>query len=99
LVQAHDDTYIVSDSGAVTVFRPQGVFEYKPHIIDVAVKGESIYAVGYPGLFVSHDSGTTWKTFTISDNQTLRSVALLKNHLYLSGVRGQIYSVSIADVQ
>ncbi len=99
LVQANDDSYVISDSGSFTAFRPQGTFEYKPHIIDVAVNGKTIYAAGYPGLFVSRDSGVTWRVFGVADNQTLRSVNVWNNHIYLTGVRGQIFYVDVKDVQ
>ncbi len=99
LVHANDDSYVVSDVGTFAAFRPQGTFEYKPHIIDVAVLGETIYAAGYPGLFVSHDSGITWRVFSIAENQTLRSVLVRNNKIYLTGVRGQIFYVDVKDVQ
>ncbi len=98
LVRAQDNSYLCSDGGSYSVFRPEGTFDHRPHILDVDVSRGIIFAAGYPGIFVSKDSGTTWRVFSIPDNQTLRFIRVFGSRVFFTGVRGQIFYVDVTDL-
>ena len=98
LVRAQDESYICPDSGLYSVFRPEGTYDHRPHILDVDVSRGIIFAAGYPGIFVSKDSGVTWRVFTIPDDQTLRFIRVFDSRVFFTGVRGQIFYVDVSDL-
>jgi photosystem II stability/assembly factor-like uncharacterized protein len=98
LVRAQDNSYLCSDSGSYSVFSPEGTFDHRPHILDVDVSRGIIFAAGYPGIFVSKDSGSTWRVFSIPDNQTLRFIRVFGSRVFFTGVRGQIFYVDVTDL-
>ncbi len=98
LVRTQDESYICPDNGAYSVFHPDGTYDHRPHILDVDVNRGVIFAVGYPGIFVSKDSGATWRVFTIPDDQTLRFIRVFDSRVFFTGVRGQIFYVDVTDL-
>ena len=98
IVRTNEEAYIYHNDGSYTSFQPAGEFEHKPHILDVFATDSAIYAVGYPGLFVSTDDGASWKTYTIAENSILRTVSVYDSKIYITGIRGHIYHVPIQSI-
>lgn len=95
LVRSNEESYLCNDDTTYTTFNPAGNFEHKPHILDVKVHDNVIYAVGYPGLFVSRDGGVTWKTYSVPDSPIVRTVSVYGDRLFITALRGQVYYVSL----
>lgn len=91
MVHAVDTVFIVNSTGDLKVFAPKGNFRFTPLIHDVAVHEGTVYAAGYPGLFVSADGGVTWEVYYIDDVVMTRTITIVDSTFYITSVQGRIY--------
>lgn len=98
IVRTNQAAFVCDTNGTYTSFAPEGNFPHMPLILDVQQHRGRIYAVGFPGIFVSSDGGKSWKIFTITDNSILQTISIIDNEVFFSGIRGDIYYTNIQEL-
>lgn len=91
IVFASTGTYTLRGNGRMDVFAPNVKADYQVRLNDAIVHNGVVLGAGYPGLFISHDAGSTWSLVTIPKAMVLRTVYCDDTSVYVVGDDGDIY--------
>jgi photosystem II stability/assembly factor-like uncharacterized protein len=81
IVCSPTSTKFLYPDGRLETFTRDVDFPSAPRLYDVVFRGNAIYAVGYPGLFVSNDNGATWRVQTFEKSAAFRALTLVGDRL------------------
>lgn len=91
IVVTSSGTYTVTNGQKLALFSPAAKLERQARLNNAIVWRNVVFAVGYPGLFVSVDHGTTWELTTIPKVIVLRAVTCDGERLYVVAENGDVY--------